>query len=257
MTPPFEWDHTVHYVNDLDEAIRSFGTLGLRAFRGGSHTTWGTHNALSYFGLTYHEFLAVENRPLAEKMDRSNMVVWDAARLLPQHEVLHRVALRTKDIDAVHGLWAAQGLQVGPVLGGKRLNPQGRWVEWRMFTVGGDCQGLPFPFVIQWEQPDAERLEQLTASGILQPHPAGPVALARGVFEVADPAGAADLWGRLLGIGSVPSGSGFTLTLHDKSFEFVSGPSHGLVRLEFLTTALGLAGQELVIGAGRYRFHSR
>jgi len=249
-----EWDHTVHYVNDLDEAIRAFATLGLRAFRGGSHTTWGTHNALSYFGLTYLEFLAVENRPLAEKMDQSNLVVWDAARLLPARQVLHRVALRTNDIDAVHTSWADQRLRVGPVVDGKRLNQQGQWIEWRMFTVGGELQGLPFPFVIQWKQHDADRLKQLTTSGVIQPHPVGDVVLERAVFSVADPAATATQWGRLLGQTAVPDGKRFSVALQDKSFEFVAGPENALVRLEFRSPAPALADRELVIGEGRYRF---
>jgi len=247
-----EWDHTVHYVNDLDAAIRAFAALGLRAFRGGSHTTWGTFNTLSYFGLTYHEFLAVENRPLAEAMDESNLVVWDAARLLPAHQVLHRVALRTNDIDAVRQAWVAQGLRVGPVVDGKRLNQQGQWIEWRMFTVGGDLQGLPFPFVIQWKQDDADRLRELTAAGVIQPHPAGEVALERAVFSVADAAGTAARWGRLVGQAPVAAGRGFCVGLKDKSFEFVVGSENALVRLEFRSPAL--AGRELVIGEGRYLF---
>jgi len=38
-----QWDHSVHYVNDLDLAIKTFAENGLRAFRGGSHKQWGTH----------------------------------------------------------------------------------------------------------------------------------------------------------------------------------------------------------------------
>ncbi|WP_254776465.1 VOC family protein [Paenibacillus sophorae] len=36
------WDHTVHYVNDLDKAIKTFQESGLDAFHGGSHKLWGT-----------------------------------------------------------------------------------------------------------------------------------------------------------------------------------------------------------------------
>lgn len=254
MTPSLEWDHTVHYVNDLDAAIAGFGSLGLRAFRGGSHTTWGTHNALSYFGLTYHEFLAIEDRGLVDAMDRSNLVVHDAAQLLPAHQRLHRVALRTNDIAGVLGAWKALGLDVGPVVDGRRRNQQGQWIEWKMATVGGDIQGVPLPFVIQWTQDDGVRRDQLTAAGVIQPHPVGPVVLDRGVFAVADPQGAARAWGRLLGRPVTPRGPGFEVTLNDKAFEFTSGPEGGLVRLEFRTESGSLKGRDLGIGEGLYRF---
>ena len=53
-----QWDHTVHYVNNLDAVIAQLSQYGIRAFHGGTHPRWGTCNALSYFGLAYHEFLA-------------------------------------------------------------------------------------------------------------------------------------------------------------------------------------------------------
>ena len=54
-----QWDHTVHYVNNLDAVIAQLSQYGIRAFHGGTHPRWGTCNALSYFGLAYHEFLSV------------------------------------------------------------------------------------------------------------------------------------------------------------------------------------------------------
>ncbi|GJM75605.1 hypothetical protein HMSSN036_78210 [Paenibacillus macerans] len=65
-----KWDHTVQYVNDLDTPVEAFAKWGLTAFKGGSHKFWGTYNALSYFGLTYIEFLGIEDRALAEKSIR-------------------------------------------------------------------------------------------------------------------------------------------------------------------------------------------
>jgi hypothetical protein len=54
-----KWDHAVQFVNQPDEAIATFAGQGLNAFAGGRHPGWGTWNALSYFGLTYIEFLAI------------------------------------------------------------------------------------------------------------------------------------------------------------------------------------------------------
>jgi len=250
MTLQFTWDHTVHYVNDLDAAIATFADHGLRAFRGGSHTLWGTWNALAYFGLTYHEFLAIEHRPAAEAEDPRNVVVADAVRLLPDHEVLSRVALRTNAIDEAHRWLTSQGLSTGPIVDGKRRNPQGEWIEWRMFLVSGDDQGLAYPFVIQWKGSDDERLAQLTQAGLLEPHPVGPVTLDAAVFSVRDPRAVANHWSHLFGW-PAPS-SHFEVPVADKAFRFQSGSDNALVRLEF-SAPPPLGGTSFRLGGGEYR----
>nr|VUD34029.1 Uncharacterised protein [Raoultella sp. NCTC 9187] len=57
-----KWDHAVQFVNQPDEAIATFADHKLNALTGGRHPGWGTWNALSYFGLTYIEFLAIYDR---------------------------------------------------------------------------------------------------------------------------------------------------------------------------------------------------
>ncbi|SES41232.1 VOC family protein [Salipaludibacillus aurantiacus] len=64
--PKLEFDHSVHYVNDLDRVTETFQAHGVNVFHGGSHKLWGTHNALSYFGLTYLEFISVEEWEVAK-----------------------------------------------------------------------------------------------------------------------------------------------------------------------------------------------
>ena len=172
-----QWDHTVHYVNNLDAVIAQLSQYGILAFHGGTHPRWGTCNALSYFGLAYHEFLAIENLSLAQQTDRDNLVVHDAVQALPDHQVLSRVALRTTDIVSVYYRLKQQGIEVAPIITGKRLDKQGRPVEWKMMTPGGSFQGLRYPFIIEWQETDEQRLEHLHQQGIIQPHPAGEVAL--------------------------------------------------------------------------------
>lgn len=132
-----KWDHLVHYVNDLAKPVEIFGAHGLVAFKGGSHKDWGTYNALSYFGLTYLEFLGIENLELA-KATEHNLVVKDAVELLPEHEVLSRVVIRTDDIEEVAASLKAAGLSLSPIIDGKRLDNEGRLIEWRMMTIAGD-----------------------------------------------------------------------------------------------------------------------
>ncbi|WP_405104202.1 VOC family protein [Paenibacillus sp. FSL K6-1217] len=252
-----KWDHLVHYVNDLDQPVQLFTEHGLTAFRGGSHKDWGTYNALSYFGLTYLEFLGIENLELA-RATKHNVVVRDAVTLLPEHEVLSRVVLRTDDIGAVEAKLQAAGLALSPIIDGRRLDNQGRLIEWRMMTIDGDFQGLVYPFIIQWSETDEQRLDSLTAAGINQPHPAGKVEIESAGFRVSDPAAAASHWSELFGLplsGLVDGLDGScSLKAGDQTFEFTPGEENRLSRIVFRTDSPQLKGQTLTVGEGEYVF---
>ncbi|WP_151735182.1 VOC family protein ['Paenibacillus yunnanensis' Narsing Rao et al. 2020] len=248
------WDHLVHYINDLDQPVEQFREHGLIAFRGGSHTSWGTYNSLSYFGLTYIEFLGIENLELA-KATEHNVVVRDAVHVLPEHEVLSRVVLRTDDIEAVEASLKAAGLALSPIIDGKRLDNEGRLIEWRMMTIDGDFQGLVYPFIIQWSGTDLERLQRLTESGVIQPHPAGNTDMVSAVFRVSDPAAAAKHWGELFGLSVAESeGGSYSLQIGEQSFAFVQGDENQFKQVVFETDSAELKGKTIQIGEGEYVF---
>ncbi|WP_179032987.1 VOC family protein [Paenibacillus kribbensis] len=253
-----KWDHTVHYVNDLEQSIRIFQENGLNAFQGGSHKPWGTHNALCYFGLTYIEFLGIEDRELVQQIGTSNLVVHDALRTLPEKEVFSRVALRTNDIKKIAEQLTAQGLMLSPILDGKRLNTQGQWIEWRMMTIEGNFQGLVYPFIIQWKENDTDRLDNLTRSGAVKPHLAGSVELRQAVFSVPDPEATAAHWQALFGLSATVSQStnkgGIECGIGDKSFIFIQGNEKRLTQLGFHTDSPVLKGKTIGIGEGNYVF---
>ncbi|OMD85940.1 MULTISPECIES: VOC family protein [Paenibacillus] len=249
-----KWDHLVHYVNDLAKPVEIFGAHGLVAFKGGSHKDWGTYNALSYFGLTYLEFLGIENLELA-KATEHNLVVKDAVVLLPEHEVLSRVVIRTDDIEEVAASLKAAGLSLSPIIDGKRLDNEGRLIEWRMMTIAGDFGGLVYPFIIQWSGTDTERVERLTSSGVIKPHPAGEVEIVRAVFHVSDPEAAANHWGTIFGLPVTKSEDDtFSLKIGDRSFAFVQGDENQFKQVVFETDSLDLKGKKISIGDGEYVF---
>lgn len=249
-----KWDHLVHYVNDLSKSIEVFEENGLAAFKGGSHKDWGTYNALSYFGLTYLEFLGIENAELA-KASEHNIVVRDAVKALPEHEQLSRVVLRTDDIDQVADTLHAEGLSLSPILDGKRLDNEGRLIEWRMMTIDGEFEGLVYPFIIQWNGTDEERLERLTSTGVIKSHPAGEVDIKRAVFHVSNPAAVANHWGSLFGLAVTElDNHTFSLQIGDKSFVFKQGDGNQLKQIVFETDAPTLKGKSIVLGDGEYVF---
>lgn len=249
-----KWDHLVHYVNNLDKPVELFEAHGLAAFKGGAHKAWGTYNTLSYFGLTYIEFLGIENLELA-KATEHNVVVRDAVKALPEHEVLSRVVLRTDDIEEVAASLKLAGLSLSPIIDGRRLDHEGRLIEWRMLTIDGDFQGLVYPFIIQWSGNDEERLERLSVSGVIRPHPSGHAEIVNAVFRVSNPAAAAAHWGELFQLPVIKSLSeSATLKIGDKSFDFVQGDENQFKQVIIQTESTELQGKTLRIGEGEYVF---
>lgn len=168
-----KWDHAVQFVNHPEAAIQTLNGQKLNAVSGGRHPGWGTWNALSYFGLTYIEFLAIADDAELLSAAEKFLLSRDASRLLPDNEALYRVALRSSDIERTHAWLHEQGLRVSSIVDGQRNDPQGNAIRWRIFTIDGDFDGLVYPFVLQWGEDDDARLSRLRAQGLAAPHPLG------------------------------------------------------------------------------------
>ncbi|GAB7396317.1 hypothetical protein OUHCRE13_45070 [Enterobacter roggenkampii] len=171
-------------------------------------------------------------------------------QIAPENQVLHRVALRTDDIDQTHAELRSQGLQVSPIVNGQRNDPQGNVISWRIFTIDGDFNGLPYPFVLQWGEDDNARLTRLRAQGLDKPHPAGEVTLQSAIFEVQDPQAAREHWHALFGFNELSEG----LSAGQQRFLFRQGEANRLVELVFNASDPSLKGQRFRVGRGEYRF---
>lgn len=248
MGQQLSWDHTVHYVNDLDHAVKTFSDAGIHAFLGGSHTEWGTYNALSYFGLTYLEFLAIEKEDQARSHTHLNAVVYDATRLLPKRETISRIALRTNQIEEVAEALTQKGLSVSSVVPGSRKTKEGKWLQWKMLTVHGDFQGVVYPFIIQWGENDEERLSTLSTMGVLQPRP---IQLKEAVIYADEPESVANHWANLF---NFPSSGSVQLQVGEALFTFQKGDPHQSMELHFETEIPALRGRTIKIGEGTYQF---
>lgn len=252
--PTLKWDHTVHYVNDIEQPIKIFEANGLHAFLGGSHTKWGTYNSLSYFGLDYIEFLGVENEELARSVKEPNQVVKDSVKFLPKQEVLSRVAIRTDDIEAVVARLQEHNIDVSPIMDGSRHNAQGQLIEWKMATIAGNFQGLDYPFVIQWGQSDENREESLKEAGAIKEHPTGEVTVKEAVFQVSNPVEVATHWKEIFGLELEKDENKASLTIGNRRFVFQKGEANALKQLVFETNSPQLKGKTLQIGEGEYVF---
>lgn len=248
-TPTFIWDHSITYVDNLSAAAATFAEHGLTAAYGGRHVGHGTENALAYFGLNYLELLALDDPDAARaQTDERGLIFADALRRLPDREGLFRVALRVHDIRAAYETLAARGLRLGDIVDGNRTTASGQEIRWKLLFILGDADGLPYPFVIDWQQADDERSRALQRGGLLGQHPAGEVHTRRAVFEVPDPRRIAEQWSGLFGF----TREGRTLVVGEGlSFEFVDGPRNGLREIRYAAPAGH--GFDFSIGDARFR----
>lgn len=160
-----ELDHIVHFLNrNPDEAITALEQYGLKAVRGGSHRTWGTCNSLLYFGLTYIEYLAIENPEIASGCD--NPLVRQLLMNSGQFEGFGQICFRIQDIYHLKESLLNKGFFTSDIIEGEREREDGITIRWKMLFILTESS-LPYPFFIQWEQNDAKRLEELSEKGFL------------------------------------------------------------------------------------------
>jgi hypothetical protein len=188
------FDHLVHFTNDPITAAEKLQQEGFLAFPGGEHPNWGTFNALSYFGLSYLEFLGINHRNTAETAALENDLINQAIQLLPNSEGFGRVALRTSDIESVASRMKGMGFKIQGPIPGHRTRADGITIQWKMlFTkTPGDEQLLPFPFFIQWHQSDEERKQDLDKYS--KTHSISNLKLKEVVFAVHDSHKTASTW---------------------------------------------------------------
>lgn len=246
-------DHVVHYVNNLQDAVKVFTAHRLHAFPGGAHPGWGTHNALSYFGLNYVEFLSIRDADeVAAAQDRL-LLSKEIQTFLPDRECLHRVALRSDDIEASYAELQSHGLDLSPLIAGQRHDKQGNLIEWRMFTIDGDFQGVAYPFIIQWGEPDDERLGLLRERGLARPHPAGDITFQSLIFKVQEPEQIAAQWQKLFHF-PLTETSATELQVGDHRFIFQHGEQNALIAVQLATSSPELMNKSLLVGEGEYQF---
>lgn len=252
--PSLVWDHVVHYVNDLQQAIDSFEAIGLAAHPGGDHPGWGTYNALSHFGLTYIEFLGIRDQTELDAISSWQVVSRDAGRFLPDQQILSRLALRTDNIEAIAESLHEQGLQTSPILEGRRYDTEGNLIEWKMLTIDGEFNGVLYPFVIQWQQSDDARRAALESKHLLQPNESKGLALTHAIIEAEQPQALASHWASLFKIPLSTDEKGVRLTLPNASFLFRTGPANRITDIGISTEDDELRGTTIAIGQGAYHF---
>ncbi|WP_159886681.1 VOC family protein [Paenibacillus puerhi] len=194
------FDHLVHFVRDTAAAADQLRQSGFHVVTGGKHESLGTENALVYFGLSYVELLGVYDRAATERASHIP-VMRQLLSDLALSEGPGTLAIRTSDMEATVAGLRDRGLAVLGPFQGSRERPDGTVVRWTMALLEPSDGALPPPFVIQWEQEDAERSLELERDGALRP---GGLELVYIGLAVDDAEKTAFEWGRWFGLSVGP-----------------------------------------------------
>jgi catechol 2,3-dioxygenase-like lactoylglutathione lyase family enzyme len=151
------FDHAVIAVSDLERAIEAYRSLGFDVFPGGRHEHRGTHNALIRFGgIDYIELLGVYDPDKAVHSGLNGRTLAEFVRDREGGLVGHCYA--TDDIEAEAARMREAGLEVVGPFEMRRERPDGRALTWRLLVPVDVPWRRRWPFFIQWDDPDEERL---------------------------------------------------------------------------------------------------
>jgi catechol 2,3-dioxygenase-like lactoylglutathione lyase family enzyme len=189
---PTRFDHAVIAVRDLDTALFAFQRLGFDARPGGKHDSGGTHNGLIRFGLDYFELLSVYDEAAARAGGRATIL----DSLNGREAGLIGYALATDDIDRDAARFIGDGAESYQPRAMQRTRPDGYTLTWRVYSPGENSWNRPWPFLIQWDTPDSERL-QIDVPG---QHANGAIAWTRVAVAVNDLSSAVDIYHNQLGL---------------------------------------------------------
>ncbi|WP_413303977.1 VOC family protein [Bacillus sp. 1P10SD] len=197
----FSFDHLVIFLKKPEEAIQPLNEKRIHAINGGHHEKWGTYNSLSYFGLSYIEFLGIEDLTIAEKQENNRLVTEIVERLSRQgQEGPAKIAVRTRGIQQLSASLKAEGYIVYGPYPGERVRADGQIIKWSLLFLENEPNELTMPFFIDWEKSDEERLVELKEQGLINRHPLENLAFESVGFVVHDLEKSITKWGNLLNL---------------------------------------------------------
>lgn len=150
------FDHVVIAVRDLDAAMQSYRRLGFDVRPGGRHVGLGTENALIRFGLEYLELLSISDQ--SEARERGVFPQEILTLLNTREAIVLGYALASTSLSQDAERFRAMGLVREPPFAMQRVRPDGHQLTWHLFAPGGTPWRRPWPFLIEWSEPDTQRL---------------------------------------------------------------------------------------------------
>ena len=207
------FDHVVIGVRNLDTAIQHYRQLGFDVRSGGRHTGMGTHNAIIRFGLDYIELLAIYDEAEVRASRLGGQALLDF--LHEREGGLLGYALATADIEQEAERFHETEFPEEEPFAMQRLRPDGRLLTWRLLIPSGVCWRRPWPFLIQWDAPDEQRLSW-EEPGV---HPNGAIGWIRAAVAVHNLESATALYQRQLDLKLQESGEVSRLASQRATFQ--------------------------------------
>src|SRR5262249_4522519 len=152
------------------------------------------------FGLDYLELIAVYDEAEARANGRDGMLDFLARR----EGGLARFALASNDLDDDAARFRSTGLKAAGPYAMQRQRPDGKVLSWRLLVPETPAWRSALPFVIQWDQPDDERL---ATEGIGE-HANGAIAVTRAAILTADLPATAEAYRRSFALFATASSAG-------------------------------------------------
>ena len=253
MTEKLKWDHTIIDVNSVSSAINWFKDLGITFHAGGKHEQWGTENAVGYFGLNYIELMSVYSPELASKVVRDGATsIYDCIHDLPEQHI-NTLGFRTNDIQSVHERLLSQNFPVEDIQTGTRRDPRGNLITWKIFFIRNKFFDVAYPYVVQWEEPDYMRKEDLIEKKLLVEHKQKGIIVKQAIYEVTNPEMVAIKWGQFVGINPTRHGKDYIIDFGVKQLIFKSGMENHITDLVFAHSG-DLAGHPHKLGDATLQF---
>jgi catechol 2,3-dioxygenase-like lactoylglutathione lyase family enzyme len=219
------FDHAVIAVRDLEAAIQQYQKLGFEVRPGGKHTGRGTYNAIIRFGLDYLELISIYDKQELSARELSGSTLAD---FLERNEGgLVGYALAAQGIQQEAERLEQAGVEAEGPFAMQRQRPDGRVLSWRLLVPGGTPWRRPWPFVIQWDAPDEQRLTWEQPGH----HPNGATGVAGVRVLVRDLDAAAALYQNQLGLALSGRDEARGVGAHRATFQL------GSLRIELLAPA--------------------
>lgn len=152
-------DHLVFAGNDIESMSTEYGNkFNVKAVLGGHHENWGTYNYLAYFSNNaYIEWLGIEDEQKANRSD--SPLIKHLTHYLNSKKVgLFQFALQTNELDNYLTHFTENNIPFTGPYNGKRKLANGKTITWRMLFPTYDHTKETLPFLIEWNQPESERV---------------------------------------------------------------------------------------------------
>lgn len=209
-------DHVVYFTNEkLDDVINEYRAKGYEAVMGGRHEHWGTANALFYMEGAYIEWLTIEDEEKAEQAADSQPLIAQFLHDRPYGNGWATVCFSVIDMEEWKDELDNKGFQTTDILSASRRTDDGQLLRWKMLFVEQEITSeLPYPFFIEWEETESQRLVRLQEQGArTSAHK-----ITECIFHVDDPLRDTAEWAILL---SQKVGDHSDIQIGDTVFQFV------------------------------------